>query len=47
MIYHWIAARVGEEGKLKLDAILGDKNAQSELDKQRIETVAESGFEVG
>lgn len=47
MFYHAIASKLDEEGRLKLDAILGDVDARAELDKQRTETVAAAGFEVG
>lgn len=47
MFYHAIASRLDEDGRLKLDALLGDPAALAELNKQRGESVVAAGFEVG
>lgn len=47
MFYHAIASKLDEDGKLRLDALLGDPDARAELDKQRGQVVAAAGFEVG
>jgi hypothetical protein len=46
MMYHSIASRLDEDGKLKLDAILGDPAALAETEKRRGESVVSAGFEV-
>lgn len=43
MIYHLIAEPLSDEGLLKLDAALGDADAQRELDERRRKAVAMAG----
>jgi hypothetical protein len=47
MMYHHIASRLTDDGRVHLDALLGDPAAQAELDKGRRDTVSTAGFEVG
>lgn len=47
MMYHHVASRLSDDGRVRLDALLGDADAQAELDKNRSESVTAAGFEVG
>jgi hypothetical protein len=47
MMYHAIASKLDEDGRLKLDAILGDPDAVAEVARDRVASVAGAGFEVG
>lgn len=47
MIYHLIAERLTDEGRLKLDAALGDADAQRELDERRRKAVLTAGGGIG
>lgn len=47
MIYRYLWVRLDDEGRLKLDAVLGDERAQAEIDKTRRQSAAAGGFEVG
>lgn len=47
MMYHAIASKLTEEGRVELDALLGDPVAEGKLDEQRVEMAVDAGFEVG
>lgn len=47
MIYRYLWVRLDDDGRLKLDAILGDAGAQAEIDKNRHQAATTGGFEVG
>lgn len=44
--YDMLTRGLGEEARLKVDAILGDSAAQAELDRRRGVAVEVAGFEV-
>lgn len=47
MMYHHVASRLTDEGRIQLDALLGDPDAQTQLDERRRESATSADFEVG
>jgi hypothetical protein len=47
MMYHSIARRLDADGIVKLDALLGDPDAEAEVQESRRNAAATAGFEVG
>lgn len=47
VIYTTIVSRLDETGRLKIDALLGDTDAQAELDERRRAAVVAAGGLVG
>jgi hypothetical protein len=47
MMYHHIASRLTDEGRVQLDAMLGDPAAMAEVAKNRRESASAAEFEVG
>lgn len=46
MIYMRLVTGLDEQGRLKVDALLGDAAAQAELDRQRTDAIGLLGAEV-
>lgn len=46
-LYQKLVADLTEDSRLKIDALLGDEEAQRTIDENRREAVVGSGWEVG
>ena len=46
-LYGRLVAPLDTDGRLEVDAILGDADARAELDRRRLSTVAAMGVELG
>lgn len=47
MIYQRIMRHLDEDGRLKVDAILGDEEAGAEMQRRRREAIVAAGIEIG
>lgn len=47
MIYAALTSGRSDDDRLKIDALLGDEDAEAELESRRVRTASDLGIEVG